>query len=217
MNYKYAIFDLDGTLLDSMRIWRRKEALIMQDFIGKKLDEKTLANFETMMFSTAISQAEKMCGKTFDREHYLSILHPDMKKSYESGEIKLKRNAKEFLEYLKKNGVILGVATATPRDLIVPCLKINGIYDFFDNIVTAQEVGKSKRFPDIYETAMNNLGGTKENTMFFEDAGYCIKTLVENNFLLTVIDDEMQQYEIDYIRSYYNKPIIKDYAELIKN
>ncbi len=215
MDYKYAVFDLDGTLLDSMRLWRQKEALLMQDFVGRKLDDKTLAHLETLMFSMAIEEAEKMCGKKFDRKHYLEILHEDMKPSYADGTVGLKKNAKEFLEYLKKNGVKIGVATATPKELCVPCLKLHGIYELFDCIFTVQEIGKSKKFPDIYEKVMCELGGTKENTMFFEDARYCIETLSNHNFRYTVIQDEMQIAEIDLIKKFYDKPFVENYAHLM--
>ncbi len=215
MDYKYAVFDLDGTLLESMRIWRRKEALLMQDFIGTKLDEEVLSHFETLMFRQAIVEAENICGKKFDKEHYLKILHEDIKTSYADGTITLKKNAKAFLQYLKAHGVKIGVATATPKELCVPCLKLHGIYDFFDCIFTVQEIGKSKTYPDIYERAMNELGGTKENTMFFEDARYCIETLSNNGFRYTVIQDDMQVAEIDLIKEFYDKPFVEDYATLI--
>ncbi len=215
MDYKYAVFDLDGTLLDSMRLWRQKEALLMQDFVGRKLDDKTLARLETLMFSQAVEEAENMCGKKFDRKHYLEILHEDMKPSYADGTVGLKKNAKEFLEHLKKNGVKIGAATATPKELCVPCLKLHGIYDLFDCIFTVQEIGKSKKFPDIYEKVMCTLGGTKENTMFFEDARYCIETLYNHGFRYTVIQDEMQIAEIDLIKNFYDKPFVEDYALLM--
>jgi len=215
MDYKYAVFDLDGTILDSMKLWRQKEALLMENFIGKKLDDETLCHLETLMFSKAIEEAEKICGRKFDRQHYLEILHADMKKPYSDGTVKLKKNAKLFLSYLKENGIKTAAATATPKELCIPCLDYHGITGLFDTVITVQEVGKSKKFPDIYEIAMKELGGNKENTMFFEDARYCVETLHNNGFRYTVIEDEMQATEIDLIKQFYPKPFVNDFALLI--
>ena len=63
MDYKYAVFDLDGTLLNSIKIWRQKEAILLESFTERKLSKETLAYFESLMFRKAIIEAEKICGK----------------------------------------------------------------------------------------------------------------------------------------------------------
>lgn len=215
MDYKYAVFDLDGTLLESMRFWRQKEALLMEKFIGKKLSDEMLSHLENLMFSMQVEEAEKICGRKFDREYYRGMLNEEMKVLYSDGTIGLKKNVKMFLEHLNQKGIKIAAATATPKELCVPCLELHGIHGYFDTIITVQEVGKSKKFPDIYEITMKVLGGNKENTMFFEDARYCIETLHNNGFRYTVIEDEMQIAEIDLIKKFYPEPFTNDFAQLL--
>lgn len=215
MDYKYAVFDLDGTLLESMKVWRKHEFELIEDFIGKKLSEETKNFYKALSFTDMIGYAEKETGLKFDIEKNLTILNEKMTRDYSNGTVTLKPNVKEFLSFLQNKGVRLGIATATARKVCQPCLELYDIYKMFDCFFTTEDVGKSKQYPDVYYKAMEALGGNKENTMFFEDADYSIKTLKANGLRFTAMEDASQQYYRDEIKA-ISERYITNYAEIIE-
>ncbi|MBQ2829362.1 MAG: HAD family phosphatase [Clostridia bacterium] len=198
MKIKGAIFDVDGTLLDSMFTWRHRGELYLES-LGITPREGLHLDVRRLGF---IKSADMI------KEEYNLPLSPDeirdeMMKvvdNYYKTNPQVKKGTIEFLEELRKNGVKMCVATATDRHMVEPGLINAGIRHYFDEIFTCGGLGTNKTKPFIFEKAMEALGTSKEDTVIFEDALYAVKTAKKAGFFVTGIFDE-QEPEQDQFRA----------------
>jgi HAD superfamily hydrolase (TIGR01509 family) len=94
------------------------------------------------------------------------------------------------------------IATNTRRDLVEDGLRRNGLLSYFEGIITCPEVGQGKKEgPAVYEEALRLLGGTKEDTVVFEDALHPIRTAKKAGFRIAAIYDASSEGEHDEIRA----------------
>ncbi len=166
-----AIFDLDGTLLDSVGIW----AQIDRDFLGSYgLDVPE--DYMSAVMSMSFRQTAEY---TIHRFHLPETPEALMKKWQDMAAyayahtVTLKPGARELLQMLQKEDVQLAVATASSRDLFIPCLKNNDILSFFDALATTDEVGVGKNSPQVYLLASQKLETPPERCLVFEDVYSC--------------------------------------------
>ncbi len=167
VRFKAAIFDLDGTLLDSMGVWEKVD----YDFLAKRnltVPEQYVKTITPMSFTEAAQY-------TVDLFH-LNEKIPDIIGEwnnmvlYEYGHnISLKPHAREYLEFLKQQHIKIGTATSLPKLLYEPVLKNNGIYELFDALTSTAEVSRGKEHPDIYRLAAKKLGVAPGDCIAFDD------------------------------------------------
>lgn len=198
MKIKGAIFDVDGTLLDSMFTWRHRGEIFLESLgitprEGLHLDVRRLGFLES----------PKMIKEEYSLPHSPDEIRNEMMKvvdNYYKTNPEVKKGTVEFLEELRKNGVKMCVATATDRHMVEPGLINAGIRDYFDEIFTCRELNTNKTKPLIFEKALESLGTDKENTVIFEDALYAVKTAKKSGFFVTGIFD-VQEPEQEEFRS----------------
>ena len=208
-NYKGAIFDIDGTLLDSMQRWENVEveyllSLGITPRAGLHEDLRGLGGNEIPRY--------------FQREYGIKDTAEEMGikvnmllEPFYNFEAPLKEGTVAVLDTLREAGVKMCAATATDRHLIEAALKRCGIIDYFDRIFTCKEEKTSKRRPDIYFRAAEFLGTDIEETLVFEDALYAIKTAHESGFPVVAVYDlasDNQQEEIKATCRYYYKSLV---------
>ena len=179
-NFKYAIFDLDGTCLDSMWLWEEVDRQFL-GIRGYEVPDDYLEAISTIGFRAAAQYTIDRFGFSDTVEELMDEWTNMAIVKYEE-EVRLKLGVKQYLEKLKKMGVKMVVATASFREMFVPALKNNGIYDLFDGFVTVDDVGKSKSFPDIYLRAAHIMGANPEETVVFEDVFEGISTASNAGF-----------------------------------
>ena len=188
MKIKGAIFDMDGTLLDSMAYWNT----VGIDYLSRQGIEFN-SDKENYVLHVGIKKFTEYCNvkyglnKTY--EEVLQALHDIISEKYNTV-VQLKPGALEMLEKFKQNGVKMCIATATEQTEAKAVLKRLGVLDYFSEVFTTTIVGADKNSPLIYEVAMNHLGTKKEETYIFEDAWYAIKTAHNNGFNVVGIEDE---------------------------
>lgn len=194
-----AIFDMDGTLLDSMDYWAsapseflRQNGIVPPPDAGRFFLEKGMTSAHKLW--------SEECGLTLSLEETREQIYAITKKGYESN-VRVKAGARELLDRLKANGVKMCLATATDRDVVEAVLKRLGIDSYFSRIFTCTEVGKGKAFPLIYETALDYLGTDKETTYIFEDAHYAIVTAKGAGFKVVGIYDRNVYVPKDEIKA----------------
>jgi len=171
---KAYIFDLDGTLLESMDIW-------------SKIDD---AFFAKRGIARPHDYAEAILSMHFDESAIytinrfgLSETPEEIKKEWldmaihlYTNEVQLKPHAKEYLQSLSAKGHKLAVATSLPTEIMTPALHKHGIYHIFQAICTAQEVGCGKTKPDIFLLAAKKLNVSPQDCLLFDDILAAVKS-----------------------------------------
>lgn len=209
---KGAIFDLDGTILDSMFLWDTIGEEYLRS-LGKEPKENLKETFQTFsLFQTAEYYIEHY-GVTLSVAEIINDVN-QMVEHYYKDIILLKPGIKGFLEELRAKDVKMCVATVTDKHLAEAALKRLGILNYFSNIVTCAEVGCSKGQPNIYREAQKHLGTSKSETIVFEDAYYALKTARKDGFVTAGVFDvhEDNQKELKEKADVY----ITDYLEFDK-
>lgn len=209
MKISGAIFDLDGTLLDSMYIWET----IGEDYlrsIGIEPRENLNEKFKTMSLYQAACYYKREYGVTKTTDEILEGVNGLIERYYRDM-VLAKKGVIDFLKKLKQNGVKMCVATATELCFAQVALKRNGIDDCFSKIFTCTTVGCGKDDPYIYETAQTFLTTKKSETLVFEDAIYAARTAKKAGFIVVGVYDksENRQNELKSICDLY----IKDFTE----
>lgn len=161
------IFDLDGSLVDSMWMWREIDIEYLGRF-GIELPENLQNEIEGMSFSeTAVYFKNR-----FDIPDSLEQMKADwnqMAWDKYTNDVPLKPGIEEFLKGCKEHNIKLGIATSNSRELVDNIVNVHGLDNYFDCIMTACEVSKGKPAPDIYLAVAENLQVKPENCLVFED------------------------------------------------
>ena len=181
MKIKAAIFDMDGTLIDSLMLWD----MLWSAFGDKYLNNK---NFEpspednkkvrTLTLRDAMDLIHTNYGLGESGEELLTLANSIMNDFY-ANKVELKDGVLEFLEYCHKKGVKMCIASATAPELLNTAIKHCKIERFFSEIFSCATLGKGKDKPDIYLLAKKFLGEKTEDTWVFEDSLTAIETAVK--------------------------------------
>lgn len=164
---KAVIFDLDGTLVDSMWLWKQIDI----DYLGRfgiELPDRLQQDIEGMSFSeTAVYFKNR-----FELKDSLDKIKADwneMAMELYKTKVKLKKGAYDFLQYLKNNGIKTGIATSNSKELLTAVLDALNINHLFDSVHVSCEVKAGKPSPDIYLLVAEDLGVSPNNCLVFED------------------------------------------------
>lgn len=192
---KMAIFDLDGTILDSMGIWLNTAFNFLLDS-GIDLSEEERRKFSNVKFSEGADLvAEAYPDLNMSREELLSRWTGVIKSHYRE-DIICKDGVLEYIEKIKREGIIVCIATLTARDYFTPCLERLGIIDLFDFTITAEEAGRDKRFPDIFNKCAEKFGLKPEACRVFEDSFLAAETARKAGFeVCGIYDENSAQFE----------------------
>ena len=186
-----AIFDFDGTLFDSMHIWKGVRNKFF-DKIGLKLTSEDEEAFRGLYLRESIILAKERFNITESYEELLSLFFDYIKERYLT-EAEPKNDIIDFLDKLKAKGVKMGIATATGEPALEAVLKKYGMLDYFSEIYSTYTVGASKREPKVYDVVLEKLGTDKETTWVFEDALYAAETVKANGYNLVGIYDKSEE------------------------
>ena len=177
-NFKGAIFDMDGTLIDSLMLWNvlwdkfGETFLKNESFRPSGEDDKAV---RTMTLKDAMDYLHSVYGIGSCGEELLQTANAIIVDFY-ANEVELKKGVAEFLEYCYANGVKMCVASATDMSLLKVAIEHCRIEKYFSDVFSCAEIGKGKDEPDIYLKALDCLGTRVEETYIFEDSHIAIKT-----------------------------------------
>ena len=213
MDFQCAIFDLDGTLINSTGVWNKVD----EDFFNRR---NVIMPPE---FPQVIKTHTLMSGAVYIKDRLSLPESPeDIVKEWHDAavyayhnDVRIKPYVKELLEILKHEyGYKIGLATSNTHELYDQCLINNGIYDYFDSFTQSDEVERLKGFPDIYEKAAERMGVPKEKCIVFEDVYQAVKGARMGNFFTVAVEDSASvgdREEIIKIADVY----IKSFRELV--
>ena len=210
MNITGAIFDFDGTLFDSMHVWKGIRYKFF-DIIGVKLTKEDEEAFKGLFLRDTINLARERFNLKESNEQLLDKLFEYIKERY-LAETEPKNDIVDFLEKLKAKGVKMGIATATGEKALIAVLEKYNMLHYFSAIYSTYTVGASKTEPRVYDVVLNELGTDKNTTWVFEDALYAAKTAKANGYNVVGIYDksEPKQEELKKTVDIY----INNYCEL---
>ncbi len=190
MNITGAIFDFDGTLFDSMHIWKGIKYKFF-DKIGLKLTKEDEDAFNGLFLKDSLILAKERFNMKESYEELFSIFFEYIKELYLI-EAKPKNDIIDFLEKLKAKGIKMGIATATGEPALEAVLQKYGMRSYFSAIYSTYTVGASKTEPKVYDVVLEELGTDKETTWVFEDALYAAKTAKANGYNVVGIFDKSE-------------------------
>lgn len=185
---KGAIFDVDGTLLDSMEIWEDVAIRYL-----KSIGVEAEPDLPEVMFTMSLPE-----GAAYVKEHYRLTRETDeiiqgvldiIRKYYEET-APLKPGVTKILEELSRKRIPMTVATSNNKEEVEAAFKRLGIASYFSRIFTCEEVGAGKTRPDIYMKAAEYMGTRPEETVIFEDVLHAIRTAKKAGFLAVGLYDE---------------------------
>ncbi|MDR1927637.1 MAG: HAD family phosphatase [Oscillospiraceae bacterium] len=165
--HKAAIFDLDGTLLESMWVWQRVDL----DFFaarGLRPPEDYAETIHSMTFREVALYTVERFALPESPEEVMREWNERSLRFYRD-EVKLKPGAREYLEALRAKRVKLAVATNLTTHMLETVLQSNGVFHLFDALSSADEVSRGKRFPDIYLLTARKLGIAPCDCVAFDD------------------------------------------------
>lgn len=164
---KAIIFDLDGTLVDSMWVWSEIDIDYLGS-LGYDVPEDMQRVIEGMGF-TEVAVYFKERFHIPDSIEKIKETWQKMAMDKYCHEVPLKPGVEKFLPYAREQGIRMAVASSNDRKLIEAVLVSHGIREYFDCIITACEVQKGKPAPDVYLEAARRLNVTPEECLVFED------------------------------------------------
>ena len=184
---KGAIFDVDGTILDSMPMWDNIGRIYLND---KGIKAET--DLSRTMFSMTMEE-----GAVYLKKRYRLHLTPDeisaeiknMTQAFYQYEVPLKANVFDFLSSLNRRGITITAATLSERNIVEAAFSRLNISRLFSGIFTAAEVGAGKDRPDIFYAAQSHMGTDISQTWVFEDGLYAMKTAKAAGFRVCGVFD----------------------------
>ena len=210
INITGAIFDFDGTLFDSMHVWKGYKDNFF-NHLGIELTDDDRGAFKGLFLQETFLLAIERFNLPYTYEELLSQLFEYIKSRY-MDETEPKNGIRVFLEKLKAKGIKMGIATATGEPALEAVMEKFNMLHYFSSIYSTYTVGASKTEPKVYDVVLGELGTDKETTWVFEDALYAAKTAKANGYNVVGIYDksEPNQEELKRLVDIY----INDYSEL---
>ncbi|WP_163195832.1 HAD family hydrolase [Clostridium thermarum] len=208
---KAAIFDLDGTLVDSMWVWEKIDIDYLQ-LKGHEIPEGIRDDIAHLSFEETAIYFKNRFNIEESIEEIMETWHNMALDEYRTS-VKLKAGAREFLALLKAKNIKIGLATSNSSTLLEIALKNNGIYEFFDVITTTNEVSRGKDFPDVYLLTAERLKVDPHQCIVFEDILPAVLGAKAAGMKVVGVFDKAAQHQWSEILSIADKTI-KDYNEL---
>ena len=169
---KLCIFDMDGLLLDSEREVYLKTGVEVSEAIGHPLSYEFLTGIMGSGWDLYEGSVKRMHGEDYPFEEYWSIFWPKVQDKLHNMAIPLMPGTREILDYCRDNGIRMAVATSSHREVTECCLKNDGIYDYFDFLMTGDMVVNSKPHPEIYIRTMEQFADIDRNEILVIEDGH---------------------------------------------
>lgn len=214
MNKKFAIFDMDGTLINSMDYWCN----LGREYLYKYGITENIEDILEEVGTKTMSQGSKLFADNFDGlpgvPEIISELRTMIADHYKK-DVVTKPGVIEYLEALHNQGVRMCLASATDVNLVVLVMKRLGIDKYFEFMLSCEEIGKGKDEPDIYLEAARRLGCKPEEAAVYEDVFYSANTAKKAGFYTIAVADVNATKEWDSLTAIADEIII-DWKKSLK-
>lgn len=211
-NIKACIFDLDGTLVDSMWMWPDIDREYLGRF-GIEYDDNLKNEIDGISFHETAVYFKNKFGIS-DSVEKICKDWEDMAYDKYKYEVKEKPGCKKFLEHLRLKGIRMGIATSNKRSMVDVVLESLDMKDFFEVITTSDEVKRGKPAPDVYLTTANLLNVEPKSCLVFEDVVAGIMAGKSAGMKVCAIEDDFTK-EVRQKKKELSDYYIVDYSELL--
>lgn len=184
---KAVLFDLDGTLVDSMSMWKDIDVDYLKRFdipVPDTLQQEIegLSMYETAVYfkkKFGIRDSLEEIQNTWNQMAYYAYTHT----------VPMKPGARDFLNYLKEKSIRCGIATSNSRVLTEAILKSHNIEHYFSVLITGDEVNRGKPDPEVYLTASEKIGVPPQRCLVFEDIPFGIMAGKDAGMKVCAVED----------------------------
>lgn len=187
------IFDMDGSLVDSMWVWKDIDIEYLGRF-GLGIPD----DLQQLIEGKSFTETAEYFKERFALEHSVERIKADWNEmawdKYRT-RVSLKPGAMQVLDYCRENGIKLGIATSNSRQIVDMVLQERGIADYFSCIMTSCEAKKGKPAPDIYLMTAAQLSVKPENCLVFEDIVFGIQAGKSAGMQVCAVDDAYSAYQ----------------------
>lgn len=199
MNKRFAIFDMDGTLVDSMGYWKSLGDEYLTSKVVRHNATDILKRTEAMSMLESATLFIKEFGITGTPESVAEEMNDLMNHHYLT-DIPLKPGVQQYLDTLRHHKVRMCVASATAGELIRSCLNRLGVADYFDFMLSCETIGISKEQPDIFYACAKQFGAAPEDIAVYEDALYAASTAKKAGFHVIGIYDTVSDHRWEKLK-----------------
>ena len=209
------IFDVDGTLIDSMWIWENIDELFLEKYHLEKPEGfhegmEGMSYSETAQYFLDLFPSLPHTREELEQEWY------DMAYEIYTTQMELKKGAYDFIKTMHENGIKLGIATSNNRELAEGTLKNNKVLEYMSSIWTSCEAGAGKPNPAVYLNVAKDLGINPEKCLVFEDVSNGILAGKNAGMKVCAVDDRFsrnQEEKKRQLADYY----IQNYDDIKNN
>ena len=184
---KCAIFDADGTLIDSLGIWMKADKEYLSSK-GRRLDPSTYEKFTKMTYAQSISYVKEHYRLKESEEEISEDIMKLVMSKYEN-DVKVTEGIEDLLQRLLDNGIPMAVATANDRILVCRALRSTGLRRYFSRIVTCDETGCGKEEAEVFIRAAEELGCKPSEALVVEDDKAYVKAARAAGFIAMHISE----------------------------
>jgi len=202
-NIKAFIFDLDGTLIDTEKIYRQVWPQAMKS-LGYEYTDVQYLSMRSLGRPYAPAKFKEWYGQDFDYDGARRVRKGLFDAYVAEHGIEIKKGAIELLEYLRSKGIVTAIATATDLDRAEEYLKFVGLYGYFDKVISATMVDEGKPSPKVYQYASMELGFEPSECVAVEDAPNGIKSAYSAGLKVIMVPDQTEPEE-DIMHMFYAK------------
>ena len=192
MDKRFAIFDMDGTLVDSMVYWKHLASEFLESKGVREISPSVLERIKPMTMTESAALFLQEYGLSGTAESIAAEMNAMMDAHYRS-DIPLKSGAAAYLEALHRKGTVMCVASATAEDLMDACLTRLGVAHHFSFLLSCETVGAGKNRPDVYWESAKRLGAEPAEIAVYEDALYAANTARQAGFYTVAVADDSNQ------------------------